>query len=184
MYDCFFGSGCGRAPVWQGVRMSGAPNHLYTQAIYTHTHTHTHIEIHPSRTSNQHARTHKHTQPHTQLHMDTPTHPPTHTQTHISKSQSTQAGRHTHTHTHRTPPPQTSNCDKSIVQVRMRVCEQAACGCGSSGWLFAFIEGMCEFVHGCVSVRVCVCVCACVCVCRGGGRYREMCVGVGTSLHA
>ena len=73
----------------------------------------------------------------------------------------------------------------------MRVCGRAVCGCGSSGGLFAFIEGMCVFVHGCVGVcvcvRVCVCVCVCVfvgvCVCRGG-RYREMCVGVGTLLHA
>ena len=53
------------------------------------------------------------------------------------------------------------------------------------GGLFAFIEGMCVFVHGCVCVSVCVCVClcVCVCVCRGGGaKYREMCVGVGTWL--
>ena len=51
------------------------------------------------------------------------------------------------------------------------------------GGLFAFIEGMCVFVHGCVCVSVCVCVFVCVCVCAGGGgRYREMCVGVGTSL--
>ena len=50
------------------------------------------------------------------------------------------------------------------------------------GGLFAFIEGMCVFVHGCVCVSVCVCVFVCVRVCRGGGRYREMCVGVGTSL--
>ena len=67
----------------------------------------------------------------------------------------------------------------------MRVCGRAVCGCGSSGGLFAFIEGMCVFVHGCVCVclSVCVCVCLWVCVCRGG-RYREMCVGVGTLLHA
>ena len=52
------------------------------------------------------------------------------------------------------------------------------------GGLFAFIEGMCVFVHGCVCVFLCVCVFVCVCVCvpGGGGRYREMCVGVGTSL--
>ena len=49
------------------------------------------------------------------------------------------------------------------------------------GGLFAFIEGMCVFVHGCVCVSVCVCVFVCVCV-PGGGRYREMCVGVETSL--
>ena len=54
----------------------------------------------------------------------------------------------------------------------MRVCGRAVCGCGSSGGLFAFIEGMCVFVHGCVCVClcvcVCVCVCGCVCVCAGG----------------
>ena len=50
------------------------------------------------------------------------------------------------------------------------------------GGLFAFTEGMCVFVYGCVCVSVCVCVCVCVCVPGGGGRYREMCVGVGTSL--
>ena len=69
----------------------------------------------------------------------------------------------------------------------MWVCGRAVCGCGSSGELFPFIEGMCVFVHGCVCVSVCVCVCLCVCVCvcvPGGGRDREMCVGVGTSLHA
>ena len=37
------------------------------------------------------------------------------------------------------------------------------------GGLFAFIEGMRVFVHGCVCVCVCVCVFVCVCVCRGGG---------------
>ena len=48
----------------------------------------------------------------------------------------------------------------------MRVCGRAVCGCGSSGGLFAFIEGMCVFVHVCVCV--CVCVCLWVCVGRGG----------------
>ena len=37
------------------------------------------------------------------------------------------------------------------------------------GGLFAFIEGMCVFVHGCVCVCLRVCVFVCVCVCRGGG---------------
>ena len=64
----------------------------------------------------------------------------------------------------------------------MRVCGQAVCGCGSSGGLFAFIEGMCMFVHA--SVCVCVCVCVIVCVGVPGGRYRELCEGVWTSLHA
>ena len=36
----------------------------------------------------------------------------------------------------------------------MRVCGRAVCGYGSSGGLFAFIEGMCVFVHGCVCVSV------------------------------
>ena len=57
--------------------------------------------------------------------------------------------------------------------------------------MWVWVEGM----GGCLlSLRVCVCLCmgvcvclrvcvfVCVCVCRGGGRYREMCAGVGTSL--
>ena len=36
----------------------------------------------------------------------------------------------------------------------MRVCGRAVCGYGLSGGLFAFIEGMCVFVHGCVCVSV------------------------------
>ena len=40
-----------------------------------------------------------------------------------------------------------------------------------------------KFVWVSECVCVCVCFCVCVCVCRGG-RYREMCVGVGTSVHA
>ena len=46
------------------------------------------------------------------------------------------------------------------------------------GGLFAFIEGMCVFVHGCVCVSVCVCVCLCVCVCAGGGAGTGKCVWV------
>ena len=46
------------------------------------------------------------------------------------------------------------------------------------GGLFAFIEGMCVFVHGCVCVSVCVCVCVCVCVPGGGGAGTGKCVWV------
>ena len=46
-----------------------------------------------------------------------------------------------------------------------------------------FALGVCVCVWVCVCFRVCVCVSVCVCVCQGG-RYREMCVGVGTSVHA
>ena len=54
----------------------------------------------------------------------------------------------------------------------MRVCGRAVCGCGSSGGLFAFIEGMCVFVHGCVCVCMCVCVCVFVGVCVPGGQVQ------------
>ena len=46
------------------------------------------------------------------------------------------------------------------------------------GGLFAFIEGMCVFVHVCVCVCLCVCVFVCVCVCRGGGAGTGKCVWV------
>ena len=46
------------------------------------------------------------------------------------------------------------------------------------GGLFAFIEGMCVFVHRCVCVSVCVFVFVCVCVCRGGGAGTGKCVWV------
>ena len=67
----------------------------------------------------------------------------------------------------------------------MRVCGRAVCGCGSSGGLFAFIEGMCVF---CAWVCVCVCVCVCVRVfvgvCVPGGQVQGNDFGVGTLLHA
>ena len=61
----------------------------------------------------------------------------------------------------------------------MRVIGRAVCGCGSSGGLFAFIEGM----HVCVCAWVCVCVCVCVCVfvcvcVPGGGARTGKCVWV------
>ena len=74
----------------------------------------------------------------------------------------------------------------------MRVCGRAVCGCGSSGGLFAFIEGMCVFC-ACVCVCVCVCVCLWVCVCRGGQVQGNVCGcgdfvacigGVGVALRA
>ena len=46
------------------------------------------------------------------------------------------------------------------------------------GGLFAFSEGMCVFVHGCVCVRVCVFVCVCVCAGGGGGAGKGKCVWV------
>ena len=59
----------------------------------------------------------------------------------------------------------------------MSVCRPAVCGCGSSSGLFALIEGMCVFVHGCVCL--CVCVCAFVGVCVwAGGAGTEKCVWV------
>ena len=76
----------------------------------------------------------------------------------------------------------------------MRVCGRVVFGCGSSGGLFAFIEGMCVSVYVCVCLCVCVCVCVCVCLCvcvcvcvcvySAGCRYSEMCVCVGTLVHA
>ena len=47
------------------------------------------------------------------------------------------------------------------------------------GGLFAFIEGMCVFVHGCVCVSLCVCVCVCVCVPGGGGQVQGNVCGCG-----
>ena len=58
-------------------------------------------------------------------------------------------------------------------------------------WILRYMkEGVAP--SSCVCVCVCVCaVCVCVyiaalyvCVGAGGGRYREMCVGVGTPVHA
>ena len=60
----------------------------------------------------------------------------------------------------------------------MRVCGQAVCGCGSSGGLFAFIDGMCLFVYVYVCVTVCVCPCVCLCVCMSGGAGIGKCVWV------
>ena len=54
----------------------------------------------------------------------------------------------------------------------MRVCGRAVCGYGSSGGLFAFIEGMCVFVHGCV----------CVSVWEGGCMTVFLVMGVGVRL--
>ena len=56
----------------------------------------------------------------------------------------------------------------------MRMCGRAVCGCGRSGELFALIEGMCVFGHGCVCVCLCVCVCVCVFVgvCVPGGQVQ------------
>ena len=54
----------------------------------------------------------------------------------------------------------------------MRVCGRAVCGYGLSGGLFAFIEGMCVFVHGCV----------CVFVCGGGCMTVFLVMGVGVRL--
>ena len=111
--------------------------HIYAQALHTHTrtpfphltptraHTQTHTTTHPT--------THGHTDPH-----------------HIHASAQT-----IRIHTHTESPPYTFNRDTSTVQVRMRVCGTAVCGYGSSGGLFAFIEGMFVFVHGCVCVSVC-----------------------------
>ena len=57
----------------------------------------------------------------------------------------------------------------------MRVCGRAVCGCASSGGLFAFIKGMCVFVHVCVCVCMCVSVFVGVCVCRGGQVQGNVC---------
>ena len=66
----------------------------------------------------------------------------------------------------------------------MRVCGRAVCECGSSGGLFAFIEGMCVFCAWvCVCVYVCVCVCVCVRVfvgvCVPGGQLQGNVCGCG-----
>ena len=46
------------------------------------------------------------------------------------------------------------------------------------GGLFAFIEGMCVFVHGCVCVSFFLCVCVCVYV-PGGGQVQGNVCGCG-----
>jgi hypothetical protein len=87
----------------------------------TRPHTHTN----PSQTSHQHPHTHTHN------HGPMDTHP--HTNTHPRA----QTNQHTHTHTHiDTPtmiPPHTPNHDTSTMQVCVRMCGWAVCGCGWGG---------------------------------------------------
>ena len=87
----------------------------------TRPHTHTN----PSQTSHQHPHIHTHN------HGPMDTHP--HTNTHPRA----QTNQHTHTHTHiDTPtmiPPHIPNHDTSTMQVCVRMCGWALCGCGSGG---------------------------------------------------
>ena len=89
----------------------------------TRPHTHTN----PSQTSHKHPHTHTHNHGPMDTHPHTNTHPRTQTNPHT----------HTHTHTHiDTPtmiPPHIPNHDTSTMQVCVRMCGWAVCGCGC-GW--------------------------------------------------
>ena len=107
---CFYVRAC--VCVLVCVRMWGPPDHIRTQTRpkrHTNTHTPTHTTTDPW--------IHTHTQTRTQAHK------PIHT--------------HTHTHTHiDTPtmiPPHIPNHDTSTMQVCVRMCGWAVCGCGC-GW--------------------------------------------------
>ena len=86
-----------------------------------------HMHTNPSQTSHQHPHTHTHNHGPMDTHPHTNTHPRAQTNQHT----------HTHTHTHiDTPtmiPPHKPNHDTSTMQVCVRMCGSAVCGCGWGG---------------------------------------------------